>query len=162
VDVSWDGPEPKDRIACPYPVDFASKPAPAEALNSLESGRLLLQVDLGSGVRTVSARLVNNAKRENLERINGASGLMQKTFLTTLLVQDSQRPGRWTGEPNIPSSWMEGGTSTYERTGAASPRSEKNLYTLEITYILESGNNCTAYFNSEDAFHWQARAKLTM
>jgi hypothetical protein len=98
VDVSWDGPEPKNRISCPYPIEFASNPAPAEALNSLESGRFLLQVDLGSGVRMVSARLVNNAKRENLERVKGTNGPMQKTFLTTLLVQDNQRPGRWTGE----------------------------------------------------------------
>jgi len=53
VDVSWDGPDPKDRVACPYPVDFNCKPAPSEMLNSLESGRLLLQVDFGSGVRSV-------------------------------------------------------------------------------------------------------------
>ena len=44
----------------------------------------------------------------------------------------------------------------------ASPISDKKLYALEIPYVLDSGNNCTAYFNSEDAFHWQARAKLTI
>ena len=48
MDVSWDGPDSKNRAACPYSVDFQCKPAPAETLNSLESGRLLLQVDLGA------------------------------------------------------------------------------------------------------------------
>jgi hypothetical protein len=57
---------------------------------------------------------------------------------------------------------MEGGTRTYERTGATSPNSGGNFYTLEITYALEGGNSCTARFASEDVFHWQARQKLTM
>ncbi len=162
MEISWNGPDPKDRVACPYPVDFASKPAPAETLNSLESGRLFLQVYLGDGVRQVSAKLINNAKKENLEKMQSSSTLMRKTFLTALLTQDNRRPCMWTGELNIPSSWMEGGTRTYERTGAASPKSKRNLYTLEITYVLEGGNSCTAYFNSEDAFHWQARAEPKM
>ncbi len=159
MNVSWEGPDPKDRAACPYPVDFASRPAPAETLDSLESGRLLLQVYLGDGVRQVSARLVNNVKKENLEKVQGSSNLMRNTSLATIMTQGSQRPGMWIGALNIPSSWMEGGTRTYERTGAASPKSEKNFYTLEITYVLESGNSCTAYFNSEDAFHWQDQAE---
>lgn len=162
MEVSWDGPDTKDRAACPYPVDFRCKPAPAETLNSLESGRLLLQVDLGSGIRSVSVRLVNNAKKENLEKAGNSRELKYKTSLSTKLVQDSRRPGRWAGELDIPSSWMEGGTKTYERTGAASPKSEGNLYTLEITYALDIGDSCTARFRSEDAFHWQARPKLTM
>jgi hypothetical protein len=45
------------------------KPARAEALNSLESLPLALRVDLGNGIGLASERLVNNAKRENLERI---------------------------------------------------------------------------------------------
>lgn len=40
-------------------------------LNSLESGRLLLQVEFGSGVGLVQAKLVNNAKRENLGKVEG-------------------------------------------------------------------------------------------
>lgn len=162
MEVSWDGPDTKDSAACPYPVDFQCKPAPAEALNSLESGRLLLQVDFGSGIKSVTARLVNNAKRDRLYMVAGPSELEHKTSLSTRLVQDSRHHGRWTGELSIPSSWMEGGTRTYERTGAASPRSEGNLYALEITYALDSGDSCTARFYSEDAFHWQARPKLTM
>jgi hypothetical protein len=148
--------------ACPYPVDFYCKPAPAETLNSLESGRLLIQVDFGRGIRSVSARLLNNAKRESLGNAGNSGELKYKTSLSTKLVQDGRRPGRWAGELTIPSSWMEGGTRTYERTGAASPKSEGNIYTLEITYALDGGNSCTARFGSEDAFHWQARQKMTM
>lgn len=161
MEVSWDGPDTNDNAACPYPVDFQCRPAPAETLNSLESGRLLLQVDFGSGIKSVTVRLVNNAKREHLYMLS-PSELEHKTALSTKLVQESRHQGRWAGELSIPSSWMEGGTRTYERTGAASPRSEKNIYTLEITYELKSGNSCTARFASEDAFHWQARPKLTM
>ena len=69
MDLSWDGPDPKDTAVCPYPVEFYCKPSPAESLNSLESGRLFLQVDLGGGVRSVAGRLVNKAKSENLDRL---------------------------------------------------------------------------------------------
>jgi len=61
--------------------------------------------------------------------------LDHRTSLSINLAPDNRQPGRW-AELRIPSSWMEGGTRTYERTGAASPRSEGNLYTLEITYLL--------------------------
>ena len=162
MEVSWDGPDTKDRAACPYPVDFNCRPAPAESLNSLEAGRLLLQVDFGSGIRSVSARLLNNAKRQHLAMADSQNELDHRTSLSINLAPDNRQPGRWAGELRIPSSWMEGGTRTYERTGAASPRSEGNLYTLEITYSLEGGNSCTARFSSEDAFHWQARPKLVM
>jgi hypothetical protein len=162
VEVSWDGPDTKDSAACPYPVNFQCKPAPAETLNSPEAGRLLLHVDFGSGIKSVTVRLVNNAKRERLYTMADPSELEHRTSLSTNLVQDSRRPGRWAGELSIPSSWMEGGTRTYERTGAASPRSEGSLYTLEITYALDGGNSCTARFRSEDAFHWQARPEMTM
>ena len=161
MDVTWDGPDSKDMAACPYPVDFQCKPVPAETLNSLESGRLLLHVDLGGGVRSVSARMINNPKRENLGKVEGTSELKHKTPISARLVQDRNQSGRWSGELSIPSSWMEGGTRTYERTGAASPKSEKNLYALEITYVLESGDSCTARFGSEDAFHWETRPKST-
>src|ERR671919_679893 len=98
VDLSWDGPDPKDTATCPYPVEFYCKPSPAESLNSLESGRLFFQVELGAGVRSVAGRLVNKAKSEN----------------------------------------------------------------LDITYILDNSNSCTARFSSEDAFHWQATSKGVM
>lgn len=89
-------------------------------------------------------------------RVEGSGELKHKKFLTANFVQDSRQAGSWPGELSIPSRWMEGGTRTYERTGA-SPHSEKNLCTLEITYTLDSGNSYAARFGSEDAFHWQAR-----
>lgn len=63
-DSIWDGPDPKDRIRCPYSVDFDFKPAPAESLSSLESGRLLMTVLLdGDDIEAVAVRLINNAKK---------------------------------------------------------------------------------------------------
>lgn len=160
MDLSWDGPHPKDTAVCPYPVEFYSKPSPAESLNSLESGRLFLQVELGGGVRSVAGRLVNKAKSENLDKLqDGASKIKRQTSLTTIFVQDSQHPNRWIGELSIPASWLEGSTRTHERTGAASLKSSNNFYSLEITYTLDNSNSCTARFSSEDAFHWQARSK---
>jgi hypothetical protein len=160
VYLSWDGPDPKDRVACPYPVEFYCTPSPAESLNSLESGRLLLQVDLGAGVRSVACRLINNAKSENLDKLEeGATKIKRQTSISTALVQDTKQPNRWVGELSIPASWLEGGTRTHERTGAASPKSGLSFYSLEITYTLDNSNSCTARFSSEDAFHWQARAK---
>jgi hypothetical protein len=160
VDLSWDGADPKDRALCPYPVEFYCKPSPAESLNSLESGRLFFQVDLGAGVKSVSGRLVNKAKSENLDKLqDGASKIKRQTLISTTFVQDSQQANRWIGELSIPASWLEGGTRTHERTGAASPKNGTNFYSLEIIYTLGNGNNCTARFSSEDAFHWQARSK---
>ena len=161
MEISWNGPDPKDTALCPYPVVFYCRPAPAESLNSLESGRLLLQVDLGAGVKSVAARLVNNAKKENLGRFweEDASDIKRQSSLSTTFVQDTRQPNRWVGELSIPASWVEGATRTHERTGAASPKnSSTNLYTLEISYSVDNGNNsCTARFYSQDAFHWQAR-----
>lgn len=158
VDLSWDGPDPKDTAVCPYSVGFYCKPSPAESLNSLESGRLILQVDLGPDVKSVAGRLVNKAKSENLDKLQDeASKIKRQTSLSTVFVQDSQRPNRWVGELSIPASWLEGGTRSHERTGAASPKSPNNLYNLEITYTLDNSNSCTARFSSGDAFHWEAR-----
>jgi hypothetical protein len=166
VHLSWDGPHPKDRVSCPYPVEFYCTPSPAESLNSLESGRLLLQVDLGVGVRSVACRLINNAKSENLDKVEeGATKIKRQTSISAALVQDTKQPNRWGGELSIPASWLEGGTRTHERTGAASPKSDgdggANFYSLEITYTLNNSSNtnsCTARFYSTDAFHWQARS----
>jgi hypothetical protein len=69
VDLSCDGPDPKERIVCPYAVDFYCKPSPAESLNSLQSGRLFIELDLGANVRSVAGRLINNAKSENLNKL---------------------------------------------------------------------------------------------
>ena len=161
----WDGPNPEDRASCPYSVDFVCKPAPAESLNSLESGRLLLTVDLGGStevVKSAAVTIVNNTKKANLGKMQGTSQLKYQTSLSAALVPYSSQTGKWTGEIHLPSNWIEGGTRTYEKTGAAPPKSSKNLFTLEITYHLLNGNICTARFSSEDAFHWQARPEAKM
>jgi hypothetical protein len=167
--LSWHGPDPKDRDVCPYPVDFYCKPSPAESLNSLEAGQLLLHVDLGAGVRSVACRLINNAKSENLDKMGegGAAKIKRQTSISTALVQDIKQPNRWVGELSIPASWLEGGTRTYERSGAASSWGDGgdgggNFYSLEITYTLDNTDSCTACFSSDDAFHWQARSRGTM
>ena len=72
MDLSWDGPDPPDSAICPYAVVFYCKPAPAESLDSLESGRLSLRVDLGVDVTSVACRLINNAEQENLGRFDTA------------------------------------------------------------------------------------------
>ena len=160
MDLSWDGPDSKERTVCPYPVDFYCKHSPAESLNSLQSGRLFLELDLGANVRSVAGRLINNAKSENLDKLqHRASKIKRQTSLSTTFVHDSQYPNRWVGELSIPASLLEGGTRTHERTGAASPKSGRSFYSLEITYTLDNSNSCTARFSSEDAFHWQARPK---
>ena len=148
-------------------MEFYCTPSPAESLNSLESGRLSLQVDLGAGVRSVACRLINNAKSENLDKLEeGATKIKRQTSISTELVQDTKQPNRWVGELSIPASWLEGGTRTHERTGAATPKSDGdrggsgNVYSLEITYTLNNNtNSCTARFSSDDAFHWQARSR---
>lgn len=164
----WDGPDPKDRSRYPCSVEFQCKPAPAETLNSLESGRLMLAVYLkgdSANVSSVSAKVTNIAKRKNLDRVvQGSSKLKHQTSLSTNLIPDKNRLGYWTGELSIPASWIEGGTKTYEKTGAASPRTEEEgLYMLEITYRLAGADDrCTASFSSPDVFHWEARSKTTV
>ena len=163
VDISWNGPDPTDTASCPYAVDFYCKPAPAESLSSLESGRLLLQVDLAADVTSVAGQVFNNAKQENLDKLDGASKIKRQTSVSTRFVQDTLESKRWHGELSIPASWVEGSTRTHEKTWAAGPSSGSiNLYTLEITYTLDTGNSCTARFGSEDAYHWQARPRAAM
>jgi hypothetical protein len=163
VDLTWDGPDPTDRIICPYPVEFYCKPSPADSLNSLESGQILIELDLGQAVRSVAGRLVNRAKSENLNKLHeGASKIKRQTSLSTTFVQDSRHANRWIGVLSIPASWLEGGTRTHGRTGADTPKGGgggNKFYSLEITYALDNNNSCTARFFSDDAFHWQARSK---
>jgi hypothetical protein len=161
MDLTWDGPDPKDKDACPYTVEFYSKPFPAETLNSLESGRILLEVGLGTGVTSVTCQLINKAKLENLDKVHErGSNTKRQTSLSTIFAQDSQYPSKWVAKLSIPSSWLEGTTSTHEKTGAATPQSDgRSIYILEITYTLDNSNRCTARFSSDDVFHWQARSR---
>ncbi|AIF82215.1 hypothetical protein NTE_00133 [Candidatus Nitrososphaera evergladensis SR1] len=163
----WNGLDSSDTIpsSCPYRVDFECTPAPAESLNSLESGRLMLTVKLQGDenkkgekekVKAVAVRLVNKAKRENLGNVEGSSELKRKTSLSANLARDNQHTGWWAGVIGIPITWMEGGTTDYERSGSWHPKSKGNLFAMEITYTLDNGSNCTAHFDSEDAYHWTA------
>lgn len=152
MEVLWHGKSPKDKYQCPYSIDFTCKPAPARRLDSLESGRLLLAVDLKGApdagkVYEVIARLVNKAKEK---RANGND----KIQVSSNLEKDTNLEGRWSGELGIPVSWIEGGTRTYSRSGMWEPESKGPLFALEITYRVYSGNSCTALFSSENAFHW--------
>lgn len=175
MDILWNGPDPTDTALCPYAIDFYCKPAPAESLSSLESGRLLLQVDLAGGggdydgsdddVTTVAVHIINNAKQQNLDKLDDSSSkIKRQTSVSTTFLKDTQHPKRWHGELSIPASWVEGSTRTHEKTRASGPLSESiNLYTLEITYTLATtGNRCTARFGSEDAFHWQAGSRASV
>ena len=164
--IIWDGPDPIDRNACPYSIDFFCKPAPAESLNSLQSGRLLFTITLndnsGAFVNSVVVQIINNAKQENLDKVAGTSHLKHQTSISKELVQESPNLNRWSGELSVPSSWIEGGTEAYEKTGSASPKSSKNSFSLQITYQLENKNICTASFGSKDVFHWQAKPETKM
>ena len=162
-DAVWNGPDPKDRGACPYSIDFECTPAPARKLDSLESGRLMLTVRLkgdalAGKVDNVAARLVNKAKEKSFGRMQEPAPPKSQT--TASLRRNSKSV--WAGELSIPVSWTEGGTRSYERGGSWHPKSKGELFALEITYRLSDGSNCTALFGSEDAFHWAARPKVSM
>ena len=151
-----------ENAACPCTVDMECKPAPAESLSSLESGRLMLTVKLkGEGVEQVSAvaaRLDNLAKQEN---IGGEQGeLKRKVSLSVELARDDWKPGVWTGEFGIPVTWLEGGTRDYARSGAWRPNGRGDLFAIEVTYTL-AGGSCTARFGSDDVFHWAMAEKQT-
>lgn len=155
----WNGPP--TGASCPYSVDLKCKVAPAQSLSSLESGRLILTVKLqGLGsecVSAVAAKLVNLAKHEN---IGGEQGeLKRRTSLSANLVRDIEKQSMWTGAFGIPVTWLEGGTSDYERSGLWHPKSRGELFALEVTYRLGDGSNCTARFGAEDVFHWAAEGK---
>ncbi|AIC16260.1 hypothetical protein NVIE_020030 [Nitrososphaera viennensis EN76] len=107
-------------------------------------------------VRAVVVKLVNKAKQENLGNVEGSSELKHKTSLSANLARDNQHPGWWAGVIGIPITWMEGGTTDYERSGSWHPKSKGNVFAMEITYTLDNGSNCTAHFDSEDVYHWAA------
>lgn len=156
-EVLWQGTDPEDRRMCPYSVDFTCKPAPARTLDSLESGRLILTVDLKGAdtaglVYEVVAKLINKAREKRMGKVRNASNSIDQTEISGSLLQDTT--GRWTGEVAIPSTWIEGGTRTYSRSGVWRPNSKGALFILDITYRLHMGSSCTARFTSEDAFHW--------
>ena len=147
---------------CPYSISFDSRAGPADSLDSLESGKLLLKVVLyGSDdqrrAKKVTASLVNKVKEENLNKIDGHNMLSGKTRISTDLVRDGQQQvNSWIGELSIPVSWIEGGTNDYSKSGSWRPKSGEELFVLEITYRFNDGVACGAHFTSGDAFHWNS------
>jgi hypothetical protein len=55
---------------------------------------------------------------------------------------------------DIPGSWTEGGSKTFQTGRSHDNSDEKNLYSLQIAYSLEQGKLCKAEFESTDSFHW--------
>jgi len=157
VEVLWDGPSSTDKLACPYDVKFVIKPGLAQSLNSLESGRLIMTVELvGSmDIREVCVELVNNARSQRLDVFMESSELDRKISVDTILSR-KEKSNIWTGELSIPAIWTEGCSRTYERTGSFTQTQCANIFSLKITYLLNAGMRCTARFESHDAFHWSA------
>lgn len=157
MEVLWDGPSSTDKLACPYNVNFVSKPGLAQSLNSLESGRLIVTVDLvdAKDVSEVSAELVNNARLKQLKISTEPRGFMRKISVNATLSR-KENSGIWTGELSIPGIWTEGCSRTYERTGSFTQTQCVNIFSLKISYLLAAGKRCTARFTSPDAFHWSA------
>lgn len=164
---NWDGVHPPKTSDCPFSVKFNSKPIPSNALNSMEAGRVQLDVflkgDPNLKVSEVTAYIVNHSKeqvmytsKEQISETDKRSALSkvilnrketsadEKQFSTTV----------WTGELSIPGSWTEGGSRTFQRSGSQDRSEEINQYSLHISYKLEQGKVCKARFESTDAFHW--------
>ena len=173
--VQWNGLNSNEMTSslCPYNVELECTPVPAETLNSLESGRLMLTIKLQRSNNTdenrtekeqkeeeimaVFVRMFNRAKQANLHNIEGSSELKRKTSLLANLARDDHRSGYWTGMIGIPVTWMEGGTTDFERSGSWHPKSNGNLFAMEITYTMDDGRKCTIHFESEDVYHWGAK-----
>lgn len=157
MEVFWDGSCSTDKLACPYDVKFVIKPGLAQSLNSLESGRLIMTVELigSKDIREVSAELVNKARSERLDVTTESSELDRKISVDTILSR-REKGNIWTGELSIPAIWTEGCSRTYERTGSFTQTQCANIFSLKITYLLTAGMRCTARFESHDAFHWSA------
>jgi hypothetical protein len=67
---------------------------------------------------------------------------------------NNNNTNHWIGEFIIPSTWLEGGTETFQRSGSYTPSGDQTAFSLQISYKLTDGKICTALFNSADAFHW--------
>ena len=164
---NWDGVHPPKTSDCPFSVKFNSKPIPSNALNSMEAGRVQLDVFLNGDpnrkVSKVTAYIVNRSKeqvlhtsKEQISETNKWSAL-SKVILNrkeTSADENQFSTTVWTGELSIPGSWTEGGSRTFQRSGSVDRLEEKNQYSLHICYELEQGKACKARFESTDAFHW--------
>lgn len=175
---------PRNASNCPYNVEFTAKPIPSATLHphSVEAGRVQLDVFLtGSSTSLdnkklkMSTTMVNQTKQKimtnKLEEDNTDDAIQGKqnnnkvsTSITIKLqLQDktisinnnnNNNINHWVGEFSIPSTWLEGGTETFQRSGSYTPSEDQTTFSLQISYKLTDGKICTAFFNSADAFHW--------
>jgi hypothetical protein len=177
----WKGshPPPKNTSNCPYNVEFTAKPIPSTSLHPhfIEAGRVQLDVFLTSSstsldnkkVKDVNATMVNQVKQQILTNkleedddvIQGKQNNNNSNTSITIKLQLQDKPSNinnntnhWIGEFSIPSTWLEGGTETFQRSGSYSPSGDQTNFSLQISYKLTDGKICTALFNSADAFHW--------
>jgi len=173
----------KNTSNCPYNVEFTAKPIPSASLHphSIEAGRVQLDVFLtGSStsldnkkVKDVNATMVNQIKQQiltnkleedNNDAIQGKQNNNNSNTSITIKLQLQDKPSNinnnnnntnhWVGEFIVPSTWLEGGTETFQRSGSYTPSGDQTAFSLQISYKLTDGKICTALFNSADAFHW--------
>ena len=173
----------KNTSNCPYNVEFTAKPIPSASLHphSIEAGRVQLDVFLtGSStsldnkkVKDVNATMVNLIKQQiltnkleedNNDAIQGKQNNNNSNTSITIKLQLQDKPSNinnnnnntnhWVGEFIVPSTWLEGGTETFQRSGSYTPSGDQTAFSLQISYKLTDGKICTALFNSADAFHW--------
>jgi len=175
---------------CPYNVEFTAKPIPSASLHphSIEAGRVQLDVFLtGSStsldnkkVKDVNATMVNQTKQkimtnkleeDNNDAIQGKQNNNKVNTLITIRLQlqdktsninnnNNNNVNHWVGEFSTPSTWLEGGTETFQRSGSYSPSGDQTTFSLRISYKLTDGKICTASFNSADAFHWSVPRQI--
>lgn len=163
----WDGVRPPKTSGCPFSIEFNSKPIPSNTLNSMEAGRVQLDVVLKGNtnlkVSEVTAYIINHSKEqvmhESKEQISETSNWSTLSKVTlnrkeTSADEDQFSTTVWTGELSIPGSWTEGGSRAFQHSGSHDRSKGKNQYSLHISYKLQQGKVCKARFESTDAFHW--------
>jgi hypothetical protein len=128
-------------------------------------------------VKDVNATMVNQTKQkimtnkleeDNHDAIQGKQNNNKVSTSITIKLQQRDKTSsinnsnnnnnnninHWVGEFSIPSTWLEGGTETFQRSGSYTPSGDQTTFSLQISYKLTDGKTCTAFFSSADAFHW--------
>ena len=117
-------------------------------------------------VNQVKQQILTNKLEEdnNNDAIQGNQNNNNSNTSITIKLQLQDKPSNinnnnnntnhWIGEFSIPSTWLERGTETFQRSGSYGPSGDQTDFSLQISYKLTDGNICTALFNSADAFHW--------
>jgi hypothetical protein len=108
--------------------------------------------------------LTNKLEEDNNDAIQGKQNNNNSNTSITIKLQLQDKPSNinnnnndtnhWVGEFIVPSTWLEGSTETFQRSGSYTPSGDQTAFSLQISYKLTDGKICTALFNSADAFHW--------